>query len=210
MPRTLVIVAAGALGREVAEYAAAAGWDVAGFLDDALPAGAVVGSLTVLGRTDVTPARIPGARVIAVGEPLTRRRLADSIPGVSLETVVHPTAVVSPAARIGAGAVIGPFAFVGPGACVGANVVLNTYASIGHDATAGDHAVLSPYATLNGGASLGAGGFLGTRATILPGMAVGAGSKVAAGAVVSSNVPGGSLVAGNPARGRVMFPAWDL
>lgn len=42
--------------------------------------------------------------------------------------------------------------------------------------------------------------FIGAQAIILPGVTVGAGSIVAAGAVVTRDVPSGSIVAGNPAR----------
>ena len=42
--------------------------------------------------------------------------------------------------------------------------------------------------------------FIGARAIVLPGVGVGDGSIVGAGAVVTRDVPAGSLVAGNPAR----------
>jgi maltose O-acetyltransferase len=42
--------------------------------------------------------------------------------------------------------------------------------------------------------------FIGTRALILPGVTLGRGSVVAAGAVVSRDVPEFTIVAGNPAR----------
>jgi acetyltransferase-like isoleucine patch superfamily enzyme len=47
---------------------------------------------------------------------------------------------------------------------------------------------------------IGDGVWIGTGATILPGVTIGDGSVVAAGSVVTSDVPGGALVAGNPAR----------
>jgi len=42
--------------------------------------------------------------------------------------------------------------------------------------------------------------FIGARSIILPGVTIGDHCIVAAGSVVARNVPGGSLVAGNPAR----------
>jgi maltose O-acetyltransferase len=47
---------------------------------------------------------------------------------------------------------------------------------------------------------IGDDAWLGGGAIILPGVSVGAGSVVAAGAVVTRDVPAGVLVAGNPAR----------
>jgi maltose O-acetyltransferase len=46
------------------------------------------------------------------------------------------------------------------------------------------------------------GAWIGSRATILPGVTVGAGSVVAAGAVVTKDVPPGTLVGGVPAQVR--------
>lgn len=42
--------------------------------------------------------------------------------------------------------------------------------------------------------------FIGTRATILPGVRIGNQSIVAAGSVVTTDIPSGCIVAGNPAR----------
>lgn len=48
--------------------------------------------------------------------------------------------------------------------------------------------------------SIGDGAWLGARTTVLPGVVIGAGSVVAAGALVSSDVPPDSLYGGVPAR----------
>lgn len=54
--------------------------------------------------------------------------------------------------------------------------------------------------TIESDVSVGAGAWLGVRATVLAGVTIGDGAIVAAGAVVTRDVPSGSVVAGVPAR----------
>jgi acetyltransferase-like isoleucine patch superfamily enzyme len=53
---------------------------------------------------------------------------------------------------------------------------------------------------------IGDGAFLGVGSVILPGVAIGERAYVAAGAVVTKNVPANAVVAGNPAR---IIKRWD-
>lgn len=53
---------------------------------------------------------------------------------------------------------------------------------------------------------IGDGAFLGINAVVLPGVSVGARAYVAAGAVVTADVPPNTVVAGNPAR---VIRRWD-
>lgn len=63
-------------------------------------------------------------------------------------TVIHPTAIVDPAARIGAGAVIGPYCVVeadveiGPGTRLGPHVVVHGGTVLGRDNVVGAGAIL--------------------------------------------------------------------
>lgn len=208
----IVVLGAGGLGREVLAYACdaeRAGWPhrVRGFADDNPSAlvGVDVG-VDVLG-----PLRdhslLAGDVIIAAGDPLMRRelRMRVAAAGGRLVSLVHPSTYVAADARIGDGAVIAPGAFVGVGATVSANAVVNVLASVGHDVVVGVDSVLSPHAALSGASRIGEAVLLGTHSTLTPGVQVGDWSKVAAGAVVSRDAPPGSLVAGNPAKGRVIF-----
>lgn len=211
----LVIVGAGGLGLEAVQYArdaAAAGWPyvTVGLVDDAVPVGTHVAGIAVLG-TSTDEHLLAGAVCVAVGDVLARVRLAARVAaaGGRLTTLVHPLAYVSPTAVVGSGSIVCPFALVGSDAVVGANVTINTHATVGHEATVGDHTVLSPYAALLGRSRVGAACYLGTRATVAPGVAVGAGSKLSLGASAMRDAAPGSLLVGNPAKGRVMFRVPD-
>ena len=204
----LFIVGAGGFGREVLTYAQDLELPVAGFLDD--NAQALQGfdlTVDVVGRLAEQRFTAQQRVIVAVGDPLIRRRLARQVveQGGQLYTLIHPTAYVARNATLEAGCVVCPFALVGAHAHVGWNTALNTYASVGHDARIGAHSVFSPYSVVNGHVTLGEAVFLGTHASVTPGKSVGLNSKISAGSVVSRTVEAGSLVSGNPAKGRVMF-----
>jgi sugar O-acyltransferase (sialic acid O-acetyltransferase NeuD family) len=162
----------------------------------------VLGGLEDIGRVDV------GSFIIALGMPSLRRQVSDTVDdtGGMLVSLIHPTAYVTPSAQIGAGVVLCPFTVIAANSKIGSNVSANVYSSIGHDARIGQHCVISPYCAVTGAVNLGEESFLGTHCTIAPGRTVGRRSKVSAGSMVTRDAEAGSLLAGNPARGRVMYP----
>lgn len=211
------IIGGGGYGREVLEYAddaGAQGWGfrVAGFFDDS--AGVrdgyaqghpVLGPLSAIADSPIQHF------MIALGTPESRRMAATLVAdaGKELVSLLHPRAYVSKSASVGPGAIVCPFAMIGAHSVVGDNVSVNVYGSIGHDSIVGRDVVVSPYAAITGTVTLGDESFLGTHVTITPGITIGSHSKINAGAVVSRSAPAGSLLAGSPAKGRVMFKVPD-
>lgn len=210
----IVIVGAGDFGREILQYCRdciAAGLEaqIKGFLDDAA---AEIGhfhpDVPVLGTiADYTPSGEHERFVIAIGSTPLRRELGQRLRlhGRRFVSIVHPSAYVAPTATLASGCVICPFAFVAPFAQLAEDVVLNTYASVGHDTRVGAGSVLSPYAVINGRVTLETDVFLGTQSAVTAGCSIGHRSKIAAGAVATRDCPPGFLLAGNPAKGRMMF-----
>jgi sugar O-acyltransferase (sialic acid O-acetyltransferase NeuD family) len=145
--------------------------------------------------------------LIAIGTADIRRQIWQQLVqrGVRFATVIHPTCSVASNARIGKGTILCPFVFIGNLSCVGDNSIMNIHASAGHDTRIGPHCVLSPYACVNGRGELGEACFMGSQAVIAPDRRIGAFSKLATGAILLSDAPAGSLLAGNPAKGRKMF-----
>ncbi len=119
--------------------------------------------------------------------------------GYLFETVIHPSAAISPGVEIGRGAQIMAGAIIQPGSRLGVNVIINTGACVDHDCLIEAHAHIAPGVTLSGDVHIGVGAHIGAGATVIQGIQVGARSIVGAGAVVIRNVPDGVTVVGVPA-----------
>ena len=83
---------------------------------------------------------------------------------------------------------------------VGDGVLIMAYAHVGHDAEIGDRAVLSNGVQVGGHVQIGSDAVLGARAAIHQFVRIGRGAMVAAGSMVSGDVPPWTLVAGDRAR----------
>jgi acetyltransferase-like isoleucine patch superfamily enzyme len=75
-------------------------------------------------------------------------------------------------------------------------VVILTHLNVGY----ADHPLQTRFPARTAAVSIERGSFVGASATLLPGITIGAGSFVAAGSVVTGDVPEATLVAGVPAR----------
>jgi acetyltransferase-like isoleucine patch superfamily enzyme len=101
--------------------------------------------------------------------------------------------VLGAGVRVRNNAVLAPSTIVEDGVFIGPNVTIADHNAMGHEP--GGRTPLS-------GARLRRGCRIGSAATILPGVEIGADAIVAAGAVVTRDVPAGAVVAGVPARPR--------
>ena len=204
--RRILIVGAGGFGREVLQWARDAWPDhaplLAGFLsDDATRLDGHDCGLAIVGSAEAYVPLAGDRLLFAIGLPDCRQRVAAALlaRGAEFLTLVHPTAIVCPSARLGSGTIVCPHAIVSDAARLGRFVILNWYASAAHDAVVEDFAVLSPFAAIAGGARVGAGCFLGTHASLAPGRSLGAGSRVSANSAVGVDVAPDSIAFGVPA-----------
>lgn len=143
---------------------------------------------------------IPGIGGIKDNTPRRRVFEAGLKAGLTPLTVIHPSAVVSEAGRIGLGSVIVAGVIINAGTVIGENVICNTGCIIDHDCVIGDHSHIAPGAVLSGTVHVGRLAHIGTGAVIKQRITIGEGAVVAAGAVVIENVPAGKMVKGVPAK----------
>jgi len=205
MTDRLVIIGAGGHGREALAVARAVNhlrerWHLIGIVDDGeIDLGLVDGDL-VLGTTQFVIDE-GEEHVIAIGDPGTRRsiaeRIGDAAPAVPL---IDPSAWIGDDVDLDDGAMIFPGAICTTNVRVGFHSHLNCGAIVSHDCRIGDFVSLSPGVKLSGAVTIGDDAFLGAGAIVLPGRTVGQGAVVGAGAVVIDDVAPGETVVGVPAR----------
>lgn len=125
--------------------------------------------------------------------------------GIAFESLIHPSAVLSPFGRRGEGIIIGAGVVVASGVALGDFCMVNRACSIGHDTKIGACTNIGPGAHLASNIVVGDGAVVGIGATVIDNIRIGEGAFVAAGAVVTRDVQPGAMVAGCPATFRKMW-----
>lgn len=120
--------------------------------------------------------------------------------GWRFATVIHPTAIVSPHARIGDGVQLLAGSIVQASAVIGEGTIVNTAAIVEHDVEVGDYVHLAPRSLLCGAVTVGNSSHIGAGAIVRQGIQLGRYTVVGAGAVVVKHFDGGGELVGMPAR----------
>lgn len=199
MSESYILIGGSGHARVIMDCIRASGGAVAGILDDGLEAGTRVLGVPVLGKTADYKAHSAHQFVIAIGNNAVRSRIARSME-VRWGTVIHPAALVSPYACVGAGTVVLPGAVINAGAVVGSHCIVNTGAVVEHDNVLGDFVHISPKAALGGTVSVGEGTHVGIGACVRNNIEICSGCTIGAGAAVVKNISEPGVYVGVPAR----------
>lgn len=124
--------------------------------------------------------------MVAIGNNAVREKLMQQLAAASFDwaTVVHPRAIESPSAVVGAGSAVMAGAIVGTEACLGVGSIVNCGAVVDHHATVEDFGHLGVSASMAGGTVLGHGAWMQAGAALGYGVKVPAGVTLAPGEAV--------------------------
>lgn len=203
LPRILILGAASAWIGQAVELAEESGYRVGAVVDNlGSPLDLDLGDVPLHFLKALPDALRELPAVCCVGTPDYRRLIVRQAVEVGITcyvTLAHPRAYVSRSARAGIGSILSPQASLGAGARLGDHVQIRASAVVGHDTIIGDYVTVAPGAVVGGLVQIEDGVSIGLGARILPRLRIGANAAIAAGAVVTADVPASTVVAGAPA-----------
>ena len=125
--------------------------------------------------------------------------------GVKIISIKADNCFVMDEVIIGEGSILSPFVTITSNVTIGKSFHANLYSYVGHDCMIGDYVTFAPGVKCNGNVKINDNVYVGTGAIIHQGklnkpITIGKNSKIAAGAVVTKNIPENVTVIGNPAQ----------
>jgi sugar O-acyltransferase (sialic acid O-acetyltransferase NeuD family) len=200
-----VLVGAGGHAKVITDILKSNNYPIKGFIDDHIKETSFLG-YQVLGSMDTVSSLIEQdpslSFIISIGSNAVRQKLADQLTklGVTFGIAIHPSAIISESAEIGAGTVVMPNCVINAQAKVGEHCIINTAAVVEHECQVQDFVHLSPGALLAGNVKVGEGTHVGIGAKAIQNIVIGSHTVVGAGSVIIRDLPDQVKVVGVPAR----------
>lgn len=191
-------------GKVVKDILNANGIKVEAFVDDNLSVDECAGRIVLHDAKGLSP------MIVSIGVNKIRRNVVERLLAnakacgndFEFATAIHPSAIVSPTAKIGEGTVVMAGAVINADAVIGKHSIVNTGATIDHDCVIGDYCHIAPGAHVSGGTHIGEGTWIGVGACVIQCLNIGKDCMIGAGSVVVSDIPDGVTAYGNPCRTR--------
>lgn len=198
--KKVVIIGASGHAKVIADIIAACGDELIGYVDD--KDSKCFSCQVILGKIADVSSLASGkiSFIIGIGANKTRQRIACDYPTLSWYTACHPSAVISPNAKIGVGTVVMPNVVINTGTNIGCHCIVNTASTIDHDNVIGDFVHLSPGCHLSGSVHIGACSWLGTGCLVSNNVEICAGCTFGVGTVVVKSIATVGTYVGVPAR----------
>lgn len=182
-------------------------FEIAGFIDEINPSPRSLCGYPVLGGPEIFPSLYKKSiryGFPAIGDNAVRRDKMKSLSefGFEIPVLIHPFSSVGSGVTFGPGTIVCHGSVLDPGVTVGRGVILNAQSIVGHECVIGDFAHLSGGAKIGAKTQMGEESFIGIGVSVIPGIMIGRRVFVAAGSVVTKNIPDDCSAAGVPARVR--------
>ncbi len=208
--KDLVVIGAGALGREVAQLIKDVNsdknqWNFLGFIDETPEKqGVVINNSPVLGGFDWCEKNRFSSiwAVCAVGNTRDKFSLVQKAQasGLQFTNLIHPGVARNEFIEMGTGNIICWGTFLSVNIKIGSFVTINPGCGIGHDTVIEDYVTLYWDVTLSGNVLIREGCEIGSKAAVIPKKTVGGWSVLGAGAVVIKDLPENCTAVGVPAK----------
>ena len=176
------------------------------FIDDKLY-GQTINGYPVISFDEFILLNVPKKFVcIAISDNKIREKIFNKLSKFSIDnwSIFATNSILLDECNIGENSVLAPFATLTSNISIGKSFHANIYSYVAHDCIIGDFVTFAPGVKCNGNVHIHDYAYLGTGAIIKQGkpnkpLIIGEGACVAAGAVVTRNVPPFVTVIGNPA-----------
>jgi sugar O-acyltransferase (sialic acid O-acetyltransferase NeuD family) len=122
------------------------------------------------------------------------------LPKNRFATIIHPSVSVGYECTIGSNCLLMQNVVLTAGVTLGDNIIILPNTVIAHDSSIDDNTVIGSNVTLSGSVKIGKQCYIGSGTKCLQEIIIEENSLVGLGSVVIKDIPGGSVVAGNPAK----------
>lgn len=142
--------------------------------------------------------------IVSIGVNRIRKMIVERLkannPDIKFATAIHPSAVISPTAKIGDGTVVMAGAVVNADAVIGNHCIINTGTTVDHDCKIGDYCHIAPGVNISGATNVGEGTWVGVGSCVIQCLNIGKNCMIGAGSVVVNDIPDNVTAFGCPAK----------
>lgn len=185
-------------GKVIKDILNANGIKVEAFVDDNPNVNECGGRPVVHDATGLSP------MIVSIGVNRIRKMIVERLkannPDIMFATAIHPSAVISPTAKIGEGTVVMAGAVINADAVIGNHCIINTGATVDHDCKIGDYCHVAPGVHISGGTHVGEGTWVGVGSSVIQCLNIGKNCMIGAGSVVVKDIPDNVTAFGCPAK----------
>lgn len=203
MKNRLLIIGASGHGKVIADIAIKMNnWQNIAFLDDDESIKNSMG-LKVIGKTaDAIKFKHEADFFVAIGNNATREKIQGKYEteGLSVVSLVHPSAVVGTNVEIGIGTAVMAGVVINSSSLIGKGCIINTGSCLDHDNVVGDFVHISPGVKLAGTVRVGNSSWIGIGSIVSNNVNICSGCIVGAGTVVIKDITEPGTYVGVPVR----------